>query len=118
MIAISKWYIGINGHLILISLSFLLYAVFNLSTFPVLFKLGYAKGKFWGVFLPVIFFGLIFGAYPLILSFSGNEALTIELIAFASENILPAGGGITLLASILLLGSYALSVRAYSKRDF
>jgi len=118
MFAMSKWYIGINGYLIVISLSFLLYAVFNLSTFPILFKLGYVKGKFIGVILPVILFGLIFGAYPLIISLSGNEALTIELISYASENIFLVSGGILLLATVVLLGSYALSVRVYSKRDF
>jgi len=118
MFAMSRWYIGFNGHVVIISLSLLLYAVFNLFTFPVLFKRGYTKGKFWGVFLPVILFGIIFGAYPLIVNLSGNEALTIELIAYASENLLLVGGLILLLASALLLISYAISVRVYSKRDF
>ena len=50
--------------------------MFNLFTFPVLFKLGYTKGKFWGVILPVILFGVIFSAYSFIVSLSGNEATT------------------------------------------
>ena len=118
MIAMSKWYIGINGYLLLISLSLLLFAVFNIFTFPVLFKLGYAKGKIWGVFLPVVLFGLIFGAYPLIISLTGNEGLTIELIAYASENILLVSGGISVFTIAVLLLSYVLSTKVYAKRDF
>ena len=118
MFAMSRWYIGINGHLVLISLSLLLYAVFNLFTFPVLFKRGYTKGRFWGVFLPVILFGVIIGAYQFIVNLSGNEAFTIELISYASDNLLPISGGMIVFASVILYISYRISVRVYSKRDF
>jgi len=61
---------------------------------------------------------VIFGAYPLILSLTGNEAFTIEFIAYASENLLLVSGIIILLTLALMLISYIISVRVYSKRDF
>ncbi len=114
----SEWYAGFNGTIALIAISFLLYTVFNLFTFPILFKFGYTKGKLWGVYLPAIFFGLIFGVYFTITSLPGNELLQLKLISYASENIIIVSGGLIFLAVVLLLMSYAISLKLYSKRDF
>ena len=114
----SVWYAGFKGTIAIIAVSFLLCAVFNLFTFPILFRFGYSKGKPWGVYLPVVFFGLIFGAYFTVTSWPGNELLQLSLISYASENIVIVSSGLTLLAIVFLLISYTLSVRLYSKRDF
>lgn len=116
--AISKWFIGIEGYLVIISLSYLLYAILNLFMFPTLFKLGYNKGKFWGFYLPVFFFAILFGVYSSITTLLGNTTQTFDFITWVSENLLVLSGGLFILASILLFLSYILSLKLYSKRDF
>ncbi len=114
----SAWYAGFNGTIAIIAASFLLYTIFNLFTFPILFKFGYTKGKVWGIYLPAIFFGLLFAVYFTVISLPGNELLQLKLISYASENIIMVSGGLTLISIVLLLVSYLLSLRLYSKRDF
>ncbi|MDI9512180.1 MAG: ABC-2 transporter permease [Bacillota bacterium] len=116
--SMSKWFIGFKGYMLVIAFSYLLYALSNLSMFPILFRLGYQKGKAWGFYLPVIVFALLFGVYTMISTMPGNEGLTIEFITFASENMLLVSGGIVIIASLALALSYSLAVRVYSKRDF
>lgn len=116
--SMSKWFIGFNGQMVIISLSYLLYALFNLFMFPILFRLGYQKGKFWGFFLPATFFALLFGAYNGIALLPGNETLTIDFIVYASENMLLMSGGMVILATVILVLSYIASTKLYSKRDF
>jgi hypothetical protein len=116
--SMSKWYIGINGRITVISFSYLLYSIFNLSMFPLLFRLGYHKGKFWGFYLPFIFFGILFALYYYIVSLSGNQELTLNLITYASDNMLLVNGVMVVLATILLFLSYNISIKQYSKRDF
>jgi len=116
--SMSKWFLGIKGYLVVISLSYLLYAILNLFMFPVLFKLGYQKGKFWGFYLPTIFFSLLFGIYTGITYLPGNTALTFDFILYASENLLLVSGGTFILATMLLSLSYMISIRQYSRRDF
>ncbi|MDD4295816.1 MAG: ABC-2 transporter permease [Ruminiclostridium sp.] len=116
--SISKWFIGMEGFMVVISLSYLLYAILNLFMFPILFRLGYHKGKFWGFYLPMIFFALLFGVYSGITQLPGNKTLTIDFIVYASENLLMVSGSIVVLATILLILSYLISLKLYSKRDF
>lgn len=117
-ISFSKFYVGAKGLIALMAISFLLYSIFNLFTFPILFRLGYQKGKMWGFYLPVILFGILLGVYMVVAMMSGNETLTIDFISSLSENLLLASGVMILSGLALLFGSYLLSVRLYSKRDF
>lgn len=117
-LSISKWFIGIEGFIVVISLSYLLYAILNLFMFPILFRLGYHKGKFWGFYLPMGFFALLFGAYSAITHLPGNKTLTLNFIVYASENLLMVSGSIVVLATMLLILSYMISLKLYSKRDF
>lgn len=117
-ISTSKWFIGFNGYVVIISLSYLLYALFNFFMFPILFRLGYQKGKFWGFYLPTIFFALLFSMYYVITSQPGNETMTLDFIVYASENLLLISGGIIALATVILFLSYKISIKLYSKRDF
>ena len=86
--------------------------------FPILFKLGYTKGRFFGFYLPLILIAVILGIYTGITYIPGNGGITIKLISFASEHLLLISGGMIILATILLFISYFISVRVYSKRDF
>ena len=117
-LSVSKWFIGIEGFMVVIALSYLLYAILNLFMFPVLFRLGYNKGKFWGFFLPVVFFSLLLGMYSTITYLPGNKTLTLDILVLASENLLMVVGSIVVLATILLILSYMISLKLYSKRDF
>jgi hypothetical protein len=117
-LSISKWFIGIEGFIVVISLSYLLYAILNLFMFLMLFRLGYHKGKFWGFYLPMGFFALLFGAYLAITHLPGNKTLTLNFIVYASENLLMVSGSIVVLATMLLILSYMISLKLYSKRDF
>lgn len=116
--SISKWFIGIEGYMVLISLSYLLYAVLNLFMFPILFWLGYNRGKFWGFYLPAVFFSLIIGGYSAFTSLPENKTLTMDSILYALENIPMVIGSAVVLATILLILSYMISLKLYSKRDF
>ena len=116
--SISKWFIGIEGFMVVISLSYLLYSILNLFMFPILFRLGYHKGKFWGFYLPVVFFALLFGLFFTITSLPGNETLILDFIVYATENLIMVSGSIVVLATILLILSYTISLKLYSKRDF
>ena len=107
-----------EGYIAIIAVSYLLYAILNLFTYPLLFRLGYNKGKFWGFYLPVIFFALFFGSYMSITSLPEYSSLTMDFIMYASENMILVSGGIAVLATLILLISYMISVKLYSNRDF
>lgn len=64
------------------------------------------------------FFALLFGAYSAITHLPGNKALTLNFIVYASENLLMVSGSIVVLATMLLILSYMISLKLYSKRDF
>jgi ABC-2 type transport system permease protein len=116
--AMSKWYVGVKGIIFLISVSLLFYSLLNLFMFPVLFRLGYQKGKFWGFYLPAVFCSLLFGGYTGIASTPKFQSLTLKAIEYAANNLLIISGGAAILAAVILLFSYLLSVKMYSKRDF
>lgn len=116
--SLSKYFIGFEGLVVIITLSYLLYSILNLFTFPILFRLGYNKGKFWGFYLPIIFFAILFSSYVTFSSMPKYSTLTLDFIMFASENLLLVSGGLAALATIILLLSYLLSLKLYSQRDF
>ncbi len=117
LFSLSKWYVGVKGLIVLISLSYLLYTFFNLFMFPILFRLGYHKGKFWGFYLPCLVFAVLFGTYYTITLLPGYGTLTINFIQYASDNILLISGGMIVLATLLLYLSYVASIQLYAKRD-
>lgn len=117
-IAFSKYFIGAEGVLILVAISFLLYSLFNFFMFPTLFKLGYQKGKMWGFYIPAILFVVLAAAYYTITLMHGKETITIDLIVLLSEHLILASVGFMVLAIAILVASCMLSVKLYSKRDF
>ena len=117
-ISLSKWYVGFEGYMALITFSYLLYSLLNLIMFPVLFGIGYLRGKIGGFYLPTLFFCVLCGVYTSLSALPGNGGMTIGFISYASQNMLLISGGMTVVATALLLASYTLSLHLYSKRDF
>lgn len=117
-ISLSKWYPDLKWILALAAFGLLLYALMNLFMYPLLFKLGYQKGKFWGMYVPL---GVCTMAYAAFLTYTllpGNEKLVLHMLVYASEHMLLVSGGMLVLAAALLTVSYLLSLRIYLKREF
>jgi len=117
-VSLSKWYLDGKWLFAIISFSMLAFALMTLFMYPMLFKLGYQKGKLWGLYLPLVVFGGLYIAlmeYPLI---SGNAAFITDLLIYASEHMLQAGGGMLGMAAAVLAVSWMLSLRIYEKREF
>ena len=111
--------IGFNNYFTILSASYLLFAIFNLSTFPFLFKLGYAKGKIWGYYLPALFFVIFMAIIAvLIVASAVGRNFLLNVVTFASDNPLLTNIAIFVLATGILAISYLISVKVYSKRDF
>lgn len=105
--------------LLIICASLLFYAIMNISTFPVLFKMGYARGRALGFYIPIgVVTALIVAAYFL---WFFNASFQAWLLSFVNwllvNNVLTAIVMLGLAALILAL-SYALSEKLYAKREF
>lgn len=127
-ISLFKWIFGVASPIIVsdtvravavgISFSYLLYALFNLYMFPILFKLGYHKGKFW-CYLPLVLLSLV--GLLMFIPPKSTRFLSLRLIYFlmhAYKNAPLMCGGMITLGTVLLSLSYIISVKLYSKRDF
>lgn len=118
LISHSKWYPDYKWILVLLACSFLLHAVMSLSMYPLLFQLGYLKGKFFGVYLPLV---VLLAAYIAVMEFdmiAKEGKLIFELLMFASEHMLFVSGGMFCLGAVLLMASYLLSKKLYAAREF
>jgi hypothetical protein len=95
--------------------SLLLYAIMNLSMFPVLFKIGYAKGKAIGFYIPVVAFAMI--AYIIIMLWNYNGVFHAWALSIFDHTVIMSV--IMLAAAILIFTtSYFLSNKLYVKREF
>lgn len=117
LFALSKWYPDWKWALALGSFGFLINALMSLSMYPVLFKLGYHKGKIWGYYVPFILISLIYLAIIEYDMVAGGTFIT-GLLLYASEHILSVSGGILLLGAMIWVVSWRLSVRIYARREF
>jgi len=104
---------------LLICVSLLLYAIMNLSMFPILFKIGYAKGKALGFYIPVgVSMAVI---YFFIFLWNYNDSIRGGLISVFEWSLANTvwAAVIIFTASIIFFSiSYALSQRVYSRREF
>ena len=116
--SISHYYGPIGWFLPVITISYLLFSVFNLCMFPILFKLGYSKGKFWGMLVPIALFAMLYGVWVIVSSLPGNEYLLFNILEYASQNMLLVNGGMVVIATLILLLSFLLSKMLYANRDF
>lgn len=114
--SLSQYYLPISWYVSILAVSYLLFSILTLTTYPILFKLGYNKGKFWGLILPSVFMGILYGAF--ISHMAGNERLLFNTLEYAYNNMFLVSGGISLFATILMIISIMLSKRIYSKREF
>lgn len=118
LVSFSKWYPDYKWNLALISFSLLLYSLMNLSMYPLLFKLGYQKGRLWGVYIPLMFFGMT-GIFIIELaSIFGYHTMIFDALVYASEHPLLVNIILLLLAAALSAVSLLLSMRIYAKREF
>ena len=107
-----------NSMCLLICGSLLFYAIMNLSTFPILFKIGYAKGKVFGFYIPVGAMVFLFSGINFIAYFNDSfYDKAIAAIEWALEHTMGTAA-IMLAAAVLALAiSYVLSQRLYAKRE-
>jgi hypothetical protein len=104
---------------LIICVSLLLYAVMNLSMFPILFKIGYAKGKAFGFYVPLGV--LMVAACFFIFLWNHNDSIRTRLISafeWSLANTIWAAVIILAASVIFFLISYTLSQRLYSRREF
>ena len=118
LISSSKWYPDYKWVLAVVSFSFLLYELMILFMYPLLFKMGYQKGKIWGYYLPagcvcLVYIGIV--QYDMIVS---GGMLVFHMLVYASEHMLLVSGGLFMLGALMLVISYLLSVRIYERREF
>ena len=116
--SLSHYYGPLGWFLPVVTISYLLFSIFNLCMFPILFKLGYSKGKFWGMLVPISLFAVLYGVWVIISSLPGNEYLLFNALEYASKNMFLVNGGIIAVATLILLFSFFLSKKLYSNRDF
>jgi len=109
----------LNTMPLLICASLLSYTIMNLSIFPVLFKIGYAKGKAIGFYVPIAAMAVLGYAIFLLWSFStafNAWANTFLAWSFAHPTLVSAI--MLALAVLILAASYTLSQKVYAKREF
>lgn len=114
----SKWYPDPLWSTCLIAFSFLFHSLMSLAMYPILFWLGYQRGKFWGFYLPTIFIAL---AYVILMECDrilANGMLITKMLTDASEHMFSVCGGMVILGLILLGISFRLSLRVYQRREF
>ena len=116
--SLSHYYGPIGWFLPVVTISYLLFSIFNLCMFPILFKMGYSKGKFWGMLVPIALFAALYGAWVIVSSLPGNEYLLFNALEYASKNMFLVNVGIIFVATLVLLCSFLLSKNLYSNREF
>lgn len=116
--SLSHYYGPIGWFLPVITISCLLFSVFNLCMFPILFKLGYSKGKFWGMLIPIALFAALYGVWVIISSLPENKYLLFNILEYASQNMLLVNGGMLVAATLILILSFLLSKGLYANREF
>ena len=103
---------------LIISGSLCFYAVMNLSTFPMLFKIGYAKGKMIGFIIPLVAASAMGGVTVTLWNVSaGFKQTASAVIEWSFANTVLAAAVILFAAVLLFAVSYVLSQRAYAKRE-
>ncbi|MDR0324751.1 MAG: ABC-2 transporter permease [Oscillospiraceae bacterium] len=104
---------------LLICGSLLLYAVMNLSIFPILFKIGYAKGKMFGFIIPVFAVSIMTGVlFTMWYSHNGFREWLLSVIEWSLAHTVWTALILLGASALLLAVSYMLSRKVYAKREF
>jgi ABC-type transport system involved in multi-copper enzyme maturation permease subunit len=105
-----------SGVLALItSFSFGMYGLIHLMMFPILFRIGYTKGRIWGYYLPIFFVAGFTGSMGFVMSIAESDILHIAAVILKNPPLycaLSVAAGVALLAL-----SYVLSLRFFKRRD-
>lgn len=117
LFSLSKWYPDLKWNLALIAFGFLVYAFLSLFMYPLLFKLGYQKGKVWGYYIPTALVCLLYLALAEYDLFKGGTFIR-HLLLYAAEHIYTVTGRIFGIGAVILAVSCLLSVKIYNKREF
>ncbi len=117
LVSLSKWYPDFRWNLALISFSFLFYGIMSLAMYPLLFKMGYQRGKVWGYYVPAVLICLIYVAMLEYDAMAGNGFL-LNLLVYASDHLLVVSGGMFAAGGMLLALSCFLSLWLYGRREF
>jgi hypothetical protein len=101
-------------------IGFAVSGIFNIISYPILFRFGYEKGQIPGFVIPMIVFGALIG---MLFGFFVNDVeRTQKLLEYVSENTQALMGYITLISLgvglLLYFGSYCISQRVYRGRSF
>lgn len=118
LVSLSKWYPDLRWNLALISFSFLFYGLMSLAMYPLLFRMGYQKGKIWGYYVPAILICLCYVAVVEYDMLMGNGTFIFDLLVYASEHLSAVSGGMLAAGGALLALSWVLSARLYARREF
>jgi len=108
-----------NSVFLLICSSLLFYAIMNLSMFPILFKIGYAKGKTLGFFIPLgISIVLIYAVFFAVMFSDSVREFGVTALEWSLNNTILTAVIMLGAAALILAISYMLSRRLYAKREF
>jgi len=99
--------------------SLLFYAIMNLSMFPILFKIGYAKGKTLGFFIPLgVSMALIYAVFLVGMFNDSIREFGMAALEWSLANVIPTAVILLGAAALILAISYVLSRKLYARREF
>ncbi|MCL1965156.1 MAG: ABC-2 transporter permease [Firmicutes bacterium] len=99
--------------------SLLLYAVMNLCSFPLLFKIGYARGRGLGFYVPIIGFAIVVSAVYMFGYFNDAfQQFLLSAVEWAFANTVWTAVCMLIGAALLLALSYMISQKVYARREF
>lgn len=110
------WHLTLRQMIFIAALSVLLYSVYNLAMYPLLFKLGYINGRFFGFGVQLLFALVVIGVLQLTIKYDGGSLLFL-LLEQARMHVPLVIVAMALTSVAFLLLSYSLSTRAFLHRD-
>jgi hypothetical protein len=91
----------------------------NLSTYPVLFKIGYARGKALGFIIPMIMVSFAVGVFVTLWNTNeGFNRWVLVVIEWSCTHVVSAGVILLGLSGLVMAVSYTLSQMVYARREF
>jgi hypothetical protein len=110
-------YTGIDPKMIAIlcSFSFLFGGFICLTMYPIMFRLGYEKGKVFGFYIPVIIIAILFGLAGF---FAGSRVeMFLRWLGYWAEHALQVCAIMLVAGAALFIVSYGLLLWQYNRRD-
>jgi ABC-type transport system involved in multi-copper enzyme maturation permease subunit len=106
-----------NSMVLLVCGCLLYHAIMTLSMMPLLFKMGYIKGKSFGIYIPIVVTIILF--YCSVFIFGRNDhAWLLSALDWLFSNIQFTAVAMIFVSAIIYVIAYVLSVRNFSRREF